>query len=242
MKIHEVAELSGVTIRTLQYYDKIGLLTPSEVTEAGYRIYHEEDVDRLQQILFFRELEFPLKEIKDIMNNPRYNRVEALQNHRIMLLEKRNRMNQLIRLVEERLGGSQVMSFKEFSMESVESHKKQYAEEVRNRWGNTDAYAEYEKKSKGYSKQDWNSILQEGESIMREFAKYTDLSPEDVVVQELVIRWQEFITDNYYECTKEILKGLGVMYVSDERFRENINKHGDGTAEIMSKAIEVYCA
>ncbi len=242
MKIHEVAELSGVTIRTLQYYDKIGLLTPSEVTEAGYRIYHEEDIDRLQQILFFRELEFPLKEIKDIMNNPGYNCMEALQNHRIMLLEKRNRMNQLIRLVEERLGGNQDMSFKEFSMESVESHKKQYAEEVRSRWGNTDAYVEYEKKTKGYSKEAWNSILQKGDSIMSEFAKHTDLSPKDVLVQELVMRWQNFITDNYYECTKEILKGLGAMYVSDERFRENINKHGEGTAELMSKAIEVYCA
>jgi DNA-binding transcriptional MerR regulator len=242
MKIHEVAKLSGVTIRTLQYYDKIGLLTPSEVTEAGYRVYHEEDLDRLQQILFFKELEFPLKEIKDIMNNPEYNRMEALQNHRIMLLEKRNRMNQLIRLVEERLRGNKNMSFKEFSMDSVESHKKQYAEEVRSRWGNTEAYAEYEKKAKGYSKEDWNSILQEGDSIMSEFAKYTDLSPEDTMVQELVIRWQAFITNNYYECTKEILKGLGAMYVSDERFRENINKHGEGTAELMSKAIEVYCS
>lgn len=242
MKIHEVAELSGVTVRTLQYYDQIGLLMPSEVTEVGYRIYHEEDLDRLQQILFFRELEFPLKEIKDIMNNPSYDRLEALRNQKAMLLEKRSRMDRLIRLVEERLGGQQDMSFEEFSMESIENHKKQYAEEVRNRWGDSDAYAEYEKKTKGYSKEDWNSISQAGDRIMGEFAKHRDLSPEDETVQELVARWQNFITTHYYECTKDILAGLGNMYVSDERFRENINKHGEGTADLMSKAIEIYCA
>ncbi|MBS5934530.1 MAG: MerR family transcriptional regulator [Clostridiales bacterium] len=242
MKIHEVAELSGVTVRTLQYYDQIGLLVPSEVTEVGYRIYHEEDLDRLQQILFFRELEFPLKEIKDIMNNPSYDRLEALRNQKAMLLEKRSRMDRLIRLVEERLGGQQDMSFEEFSMESIENHKKQYAEEVRNRWGDSDAYAEYEKKTKGYSKEDWNSISQAGDRIMGEFAKHRDLSPEDETVQELVARWQNFITTHYYECTKDILAGLGNMYVSDERFRENINKHGEGTADLMSKAIEIYCA
>lgn len=242
MKIHEVAELSGVTVRTLQYYDQIGLLVPSEVTEVGYRIYHEDDLDRLQQILFFRELEFPLKEIKDIMNNPSYDRLEALRNQKAMLLEKRSRMDRLIRLVEERLGGQQDMSFEEFSMESIENHKKQYAEEVRNRWGNSEAYAEYEKKTKGYSKEDWNSITQGGDRIMGEFAKYRDLSPEDETVQELVARWQNFITTHYYECTKDILAGLGNMYVSDERFRENINKHGEGTAELMSKAIAIYCA
>lgn len=242
MKIHEVAAISGVTVRTLQYYDQIGLLIPSEVTEAGYRIYHEEDLDRLQQILFFRELEFPLKEIKDIMNNPNYDRLEALRKQKIMLLEKRSRMDRLIRLVEEKLGGQQDMSFKEFSMESIENQKKQYAEEVRNRWGASDAYAEYEKKTKKYSKEDWNSILQVSDSIMGEFAKYRDLLPEDERVQELVARWQDFITSHYYECTKEILAGLGKMYVCDNRFRENIDKHGEGTAELMSKAIEIYCA
>lgn len=241
MKIHEVAELSGVTVRTLQYYDQIGLLVPSEVTDVGYRIYHEEDLDRLQQILFFRELEFPLKEIRDIMNNPKYDRTEALRNHKSLLLEKRNRMDQLIRLVEERLGGQQDMSFKEFSMESIESQKKQYADEVRSRWGDSDAYTEYEKKTRGYSKEDWNSTIQAGDSIMGEFAKHRDLPPENEAVQELVARWQAFITAHYYECTKEILAGLGNMYVCDERFRENIDKHGEGTAELMSKAIEIYC-
>lgn len=242
MKIHEVAEFSGVTVRTLQYYDQIGLLIPSEVTESGYRIYHEKDLDRLQQILFFRELDFPLKEIKDIMNNPNYDRVEALRKQKTMLLEKRSRMDRLIRLVEERLGGQQDMSFKEFSMESIENQKKQYAEEVRSRWGDSNAYAEYEKKTREYSKQDWNSILHAGDRIMSEFAKYRNLSPEDERVQELVARWQAFITTHYYECTKEILAGLGKMYVCDNRFRENIDKHGEGTAELMSKAIEIYCA
>ena len=134
------------------------------------------------------------------------------------------------------------MSFKEFSMESVESHKKQYTEEVRNRWGNSDAYAEYEEKTRGYSKKDWSTVLQAGDSIMAEFAKHRDLSPEDETVQALVARWQSYITTHYYECTKEILAGLGKMYIADERFKTNIDKNGEGTAELMSKAIEVFCA
>ena len=147
MKIHEVAKLTGVTVRALHYYDKIGLLKPEEITEAGYRIYSENDLETLQQILFFRELDFSLNEIKEIIQNPLYDKTEALENHKELLVQKRDRLNGLITLVENTLKGNESMSFKEFDMTEIEENKKKYADEVKKRWGTTKAYAEYEKKA-----------------------------------------------------------------------------------------------
>ena len=144
MKINEVAKLTGVTIRTLQYYDKIGLLKPSEVTDANYRLYNDESLQVLQQILFFRELDFSLKEIKEIMANPNYKKEEALARQRGLLMIKRQRLDRLIELVDNTLKGSERMSFKEFDQTEIIEEKKRYAKEVKERWGTTDAYAESE--------------------------------------------------------------------------------------------------
>lgn len=150
MKISEVAKLSGITVRTLHYYDEIELLKPSETTEAGYRMYSSEDLERLQQILFFRELDFPLNEIKEIMLNPNYDKNEALNKHKEFLIEKRKRIDGLITLIDKTIKGDNNMSFKEFDNSKIEENKRKYAEEVKNRWGNTDAYKEYEKKTSSY--------------------------------------------------------------------------------------------
>ena len=156
MKISEVAKMSGVTVRTLHYYDEIGLLKPSETTEAGYRMYSSEDLERLQQILFFRELDFPLNEIKEIMLNPNYDKNEALNKHKEFLIEKRKRIDGLITLIDKTIKGDNNMSFKEFDNSKIEENKRKYAEEVKNRWGNTDAYKEYEKKTSSYDGNSWN--------------------------------------------------------------------------------------
>ena len=211
MKISEVAKLSGVTVRTLHYYDEIGLLKPSDITEAGYRVYSNKDLETLQQILFFRELDFPLNEIKEIMTNPNYNKNEALNKH------------------------------KEFDNSKIEENKRKYSEEVKNRWGNTDAYKEYEKKTSSYDKNSWTTINEEMIEILKEFADNSNEDPNSHIVQSLVEKWRAYITSNFYNCTKEILSGLGLMYIGDERFKENIDKYGEGTAEFMVKAIEIYC-
>lgn len=241
MKINEVAKLTGVTVRTLHYYDKIGLLKPSEITAAGYRIYDNEALGRLQQILFFRELDFPLEEIKDIMENPVFNKTEALENQKVLLMKKRNRIDKLISLVEHTIKGEKQMSFEEFDMEEIETAKKKYAKEAKERWGNMDAYAESEKKSNHYSKEQWQEINAESGKIMKAFAENRNKAPESKEVQELVKKWQEHITARFYHCTNEILQGLGVMYTEDERFKENMDRYGAGTTELMSKAIEIYC-
>ena len=158
MKISEVAKLSGITVRTLHYYDEIGLLKPNKITEAGYRVYSNEDLETLQQILFFRELDFQLNEIKEIMMNPNYDKNKALNKHKELLIEKRERLDGLINLIDKTIKGDNNMSFKEFDNSKIEENKNKYAEEVKNRWGNTDAYKEYEKKTKSYDKNAWNTI------------------------------------------------------------------------------------
>ena len=242
MKISEVAKLSGVTVRTLHYYDEIGLLKPSKTTEAGYRMYSIEDLEKLQQILFFRELDFPLNEIKEIMVNPKYDKIEALNKHKELLIEKRKRIDGLVTLIDKTIKGDNNMSFKEFDNSKIEENKRKYSEEVKKRWGNTDAYKEYEKKTTSYDKNSWNTINEEMAKILKEFADNRDKDVNSDIVQSLVEKWRGYITLNFYNCTKEILSCLELMYIGDERFKENIDKYGEGTSEFMAKAIEIYCS
>ena len=241
MKINEVAKLTGVTVRTLHYYDEIGLLKPSLVTEAGYRLYDENDLETLQQILFFRELDFPLSEIKEIMTNPNYKKQEALIKHKELLMKKRNHLNKLIQLVDDTMEGASNMSFKEFDTTEIERAKKEYAKEVKERWGDTDAYKESEDKTKSYDSKKWQMMNADCEAIFAEFAKIKDREPDCKGARELVQRWQEYISANFYTCTKEILAGLGLMYVADERFKNYLDQFGEGTAAFLSAAIAAYC-
>lgn len=242
MKISEIAKLTGITVRTLHYYDEIGLLKPSEITESGYRLYSEESLEILQQILFFRELDFSLGEIKEIMNNPGYDKTEALNNQKKLLIKKRERIDGLINLIDKTIKGDRNMSFKEFDMTEIEKSKNKYASEVKKRWGKTDAYKESEKKTKNYDNDKWQSIDDEGKKILEEFGKHRNCDPDSIIVQNLVEKWKDYITSNFYNCTNEILGCLGLMYVEDERFKENIDKNGEGTAKFLSKAIEIYCS
>ena len=240
MKISDVARLTGITVRTLHYYDEIGLLKPSEVTQAGYRVYNDTDLEVLQQILFFRELDFSLEDIRKIMQNPAYEKKSALRKQKELLLQKRSRLDSLIALVDKTLKGEQDMSFRQFDTAQIEETKKKYAEEAKQRWGDTSAYAEYEKKSRSYSDAQQNMLDGEGAGILSEFGQNRSLAPDSAQAQALVKKWQAYITSNYYTCTKEILSCLGQMYVGDARFTQHIDQYGAGTAAFMAAAIEIY--
>lgn len=242
MKISEVAKLTGITVRTLHYYDEIGLLKPSETTEAGYRLYSKEALETLQQILFFREVDFSLSEIKEIMTNPNYDKEEALKKQKELLVQQRQRIDGLINLIDKRIEGDNNMSFKEFDINEIEENKKKYAKEVKERWGNTKEYKESEKKTSSYSKEKWKIVGKNTNEIFKQFAELRNYDPGSQEVQALVRRWQKYITDNFYTCTNEILSGLGLMYIEDERFKENLDKNGEGTAKLMAEAIEIYCS
>lgn len=242
MMINEVAKRTGVTVRTLHYYDEIGLLKPTETTESGYRIYDDSALAKLQQILFFRELDFPLNEIQSILSSSSFDPVKALESHKDLLIKKRDRLNHLIHLVDRIMKGETTMSFQEFDMTEIEKAKVKYAEEVKERWGNTDAYRESEKRAADYGKEDWQEIGAESNAILKAFAQLREKPADCSEAQELVKRWQDFISEKFYTCTKEILAGLGEMYTADERFRKNMDQYGSGTAEFMSRAIAVYCS
>ncbi|NMM63944.1 MerR family transcriptional regulator [Clostridium sp. P21] len=241
MKINEVAKLTGVTVRTLHYYDEIDLLKPSKVSEASYRLYDDHTIELLQQILFFKELDFPLNEIKEIVKNASFDRAEALKKHKELLIKKRKRIDRLIKLVEKTIKGECNMSFKEFDNIDFENAKKKYEREVKERWGTTDAYAESEAKTKNYGKEQWQQVNEEGGKILKAFAENMEKSADSKEVQALVKEWQDYITKRFYKCTNEILKGLGLMYLQDERFKKNIDSYGKGTAEFISQAIAIYC-
>lgn len=239
MKINEAARLAGVTVRTLRYYDQIGLLKPSRVTEAGYRVYDAEALEALQQILFFRELDFPLREIREIMDKPGYDRRKALEGHRTLLLEKKKRIEGLIALADRTLKGEDEMSFQEFDKSSLEDMRAKYAAEARERWGHTAAYREERERTAGYDEKKWRAVGGQSEELLRAFAARRGEAPESDAVQALVRRWQAYITENFYRCTDEILAGLGAMYVEDSRFTDNIDRYGAGTAALMAEAIGV---
>jgi Predicted transcriptional regulators len=241
MKINEVAKLTGVTVRTLHYYDEIGLLKPAEVTESGYRLYDSDSLCRLQQILLLRELDFPLDEIQEILKNPAFDQTDALKKHRELLIKKREHFDDLIGLVDKIMKGENTLSFQEFDQTEMKNMKKQYAAEVKERWGSTDAYREYEEKSGSYDEPKWQQISAEGDSILKAFAQIRNKPAGSAEVQALVKQWQDYITARFYSCTDEILAGLGQMYTGDERFKKNIDRNGSGTAEFMAKAIAVYC-
>ena len=239
MQIKEFAEFTGVSVRTLHYYDEIGLLQPAHVDRAtGYRYYDEASLLRMQEILFYRELDFSLKNIGKILSSPDYDKTKALGEQKQLLRLKKQRLERLISAIDQAMKGENVM--KAFDNTEFETYKA----EAQQRWGDTDAYREHARKTKDYSKEKFSALAADMDLIFGEFAlcMKNGAAPEDREAQELVKKLQDHITDNYYTCTNPILSGLGQMYVADERFQNNIDRHGDGTAEFVSQAIARYCA
>ena len=237
--VHEVSKISGVSVRTLHYYDSIGLLSPAAVTSAGYRLYDDSSLAKLQSILFFRELEFPLREIKAILENPDFDCISALREQVTLLEMKREHLEKLIVLARDTMKTGVIkMDFSAFDNTEIEK----YAEEARQKWGQTAAYKEYEKKTAAHTSGENASVFRKMNDLFREIGRLRTLSPDCEQAQDCVKKLQSFITENCYTCTKEILSDLGQMYVADERFRKNIDKAGgEGTAAFIAKAIENYC-
>ncbi len=236
--VKEVSRLTGVSVRTLHHYDAIGVCKPTKVTEAGYRLYDDAALERLQAVLLFRELQFPLKEIKEMLDSPIFDPKEALdQQIRLLELQKKH-IEQLISFAREiKDKGVKEMNFDAFDKTEVD----QYAAEVKERWGNTKAYKQWEERA---GKKTPDEFRESNAGLMALFAEIgarKELLPEEESVQQKIEELQKFITDNYYTCTDEILSGLGQMYVNDDRMKRNIDKAGgEGTAEFASKAISIY--
>lgn len=237
--VNEVSQLTGVSIRTLQYYDKIGLLDPTGYTQAGYRLYDDTALERLQQILLFRELEFPLKEIKQIMDSPSFDRNRALEQQITLLMLKKEHLQNLIDLaVGIKTIGVNKMDFTAFDTKKID----EYAAQAKSSWGTTPEYHEYTEKSKKRTPEQQKAINARLMSIFTELGAIRMNDPASGEAQALVKKLQDFITEHYYTCSMQTLAGLGKMYAAGGDFTTNIdNAGGEGTAEFTNKAIEIYC-
>lgn len=242
MTVHEVSELAHVSVRTLHHYDDIGLLKPSARSEAGYRLYDDADLQRLQQILLFRELEFPLADIRRILESPDFDQSRALEQQIELLELRREHIDNLITLAKAmKEMGVRAMSFKPFDTSKLDERM----EEARRAWGQTPQWAEYERKWAGKSAQDEAAM---GERLMALFVPFgrmaadgADPACDEAQVQVKLV--QDFITENAYTCTNEVLAGLGMMYGAGGDFTRNIDAAaGDGAAAFAAEAIRVYCA
>lgn len=239
LTVHEVSELSGVSIRTLHYYDEIGLLRPATSTDAGYRLYDDTSLGRLQSIMLFRELEFSLKDIKTIIDRPDFDQVRALEDQIKILELKRDHLDNLIDYANRlKTKGEKEMSFEAFDNSKIE----QYQKLAKEAWGDTPAYKEYEQKSAKYSENDVKKISEGLMDIFYEFGDMKNMSPSDAKVQAQVKKLKDYITEHYYTCTDQILEGLGIMYVDGGDMQKSIDDAGGkGCAEFVARAINKFC-
>lgn len=244
-QVNEMAKLAGVSIRTLRYYDQMGLLCPKRLPDSEYRSYSERDLERLLQILFLKELDFSLKEIRSILQ-AETDLQDLLRDQRSLLVERKMRLEKIIqsldRVIESGKGVEAMKkSIKAFDMSKIEAHKKAYAQEVKTRYGKSDAYRESQQKTEGYSEKDWERITAEGDEILKTLAQLMDKDPKDKTVQLQVDRYRDYITRSFYTCTPEIFRGLGQMYQADPRYKEKMDVHGQGLTDFLSQAIAIYC-
>jgi DNA-binding transcriptional MerR regulator len=241
MRVKEVAELVGVSVRTLHYYDEIGLLTPDSTTESGYRLYSDDNLDTLQQILFFRELGFSLKEIKRILGSPSFNRQEALIMHRKMLRKKRDQLDKMLGTIDKtikHLKGELEMANEEKFRGFDFSHNP-YEEEARKIWGDK-AVDDSNTKIACMSEDKQRALVEEMESIYRRLAALRHGPPESDEAQAAIKAWYDLLNANFSTYSPETFKTLGQMYVDDERFTESIDRFGKGLAVFMRNAMAVF--
>ena len=233
--VKEVSRITGVSVRTLHHYDAIGLLKPARVTEAGYRLYDGAALGRLQTILLLRELEFPLREIKSLMDAPDFDPIAALDDQIRLLELRREHLDRLIdhaRMIQKT--GVMNMDFKAYDTKKLDA----YAAEAKKRWGHTDAWKESQQKPRDQQVAAADGLM----DIFRRLGAYRTGDPAAPEAQALIRELQKYICDHYYNCTNQILMGLGQMYAAGDEMNENIDRSGGtGTGDFARRAIEIYC-
>ena len=236
--ITEVSKLTGASVRALRYYDRIGLLKPGRVTEAGYRLYDDAEIERLYLILLYREIGFSLKDIREILDAPDFDRNRVLDQQVALLQKKTEHLKNQITLARGiKLIGVRYLEFEGFKPDQLDD----YAAQAKTLYGKTDAYKEFVRKSEGRTKEQSEAL---GNQVMDFFVRLgtmRDLDPGSEAVQHWVKELQDFFTEHYYTCTPQILKSLGEGYAGGGTMNENIDAAGGrGTGEFARKVIEIY--
>lgn len=240
--VSQVAKMAGISVRTLHHYDQIGLLKPSDRTEAGYRLYAEPELLRLQQILFFRELEMPLEEVGRILDNPGFDQVMALEQHRQLLNRRMERLARLLdtisrtidKLTEDDMTLTDEELYKGFTAEEIERYKREAREMY-----DPALVEESEQRVRNMSRAQWEAVGAEGEEVTTGLAALIDREPDDPEVQALIARHHAWV-ENFYTCSAEVYRGLGQGYVENPDFRAYYEKYRAGLADFMSAAMNHY--
>jgi DNA-binding transcriptional MerR regulator len=240
--VSQLAKMAGVTVRTLHHYDQIGLLAPSARTEAGYRLYGEPELLRLQQILFFKELDMPLDQVRQILDDPGFDQVAALEHHRQMLHRRMERLARLLKTIDrtiDRLAeGDMTLTDEElyegFTTEQIERYKREAREMY-----DPALVEESERRVKKMSPAQWKAVGAEGEAVTTGLAALAGREPGDPEVQALIARHHAWI-ENFYPCSAQMYRGLGQLYVEHPEFRAFYEKHRPGLADFMSAAMGHY--
>lgn len=240
--VKQLADLAGVSVRTLHYYDEIGLLRPSSVGENGYRYYDEEALYRLQQILFFRELDLPLSAIRAILDSPAFDLLAALQAHREALQGRVRRLNTLIHTVDRTIAhlmGEVEMSKQQLFGGFTEEEERRYAEEARQRYGEQEVQESY-RRWNSYSAAEKERIKAEGNAIYADLVAAMEQGPASPEVQAIIGRWHQHLR-YFYEPSMDRLRGLGQLYVDSPDFATRFRALHPELPEFMQQAIAVYC-
>lgn len=239
--VGEVAGLANVTVRTLHHYDEIGLVSPSGRSGAGYRLYDDRDLERLQQVLFYRELGFPLDHIRALMSAPDFDRGRALREQRALLAAEGERLGAMIRAIDTAIAaheGGIVMSERDMFEVFGDFRPADHDDEVRARWGDTDAYKQSTARARKYGKDDWLKIKAEAEAIHAAFAAAMagGAAPTSAAAAAIAEQHRQHITRWFYDCTPVIHRGLGEMFLADPRFTATWEAVAPGLAAYVSAA------
>ena len=243
LTVGELAKLTGVTVRTLHHYDGLGLVVPSDRSRAGYRLYGDADVLRLQQVLIYRELGLALDDIAAVLDDPAHDTRDALRRHREVLVGKRARLDAMLTALDTAL--RHVESKVAMTPDDVTSmfdgfDPAQHDKEVKERWGDTASYQESARRTKRYGKAEWESIRREADALYARFAELMreGAPPSDARVRGVVAAHRAHIDRWFYPCSVDMHRGLAAMYVADPRFAANFDKVAPGLAAFVSAAIQ----
>lgn len=243
--VQQLAKKAGVTPRTLRFYDKAGLLSPESVGKNGYRYYGEKELIRLQQILFFRELDFPLDDIKKMLDHPRFDVVESLRYQKELIQLKKKRLEKIIHSIEKTIITMQNNQnvtdqdmYGSLSQETIDAYKK----EARERWGDTDAYKESQRRVAQFTKDDWARIKSETDANLKALVDLmlAGKEPASPEVQAEIAKHHAGI-ERFYPCSPTMYRGLGEMYLADQRFADTYRQYHKDLPEFLVRGIHAFC-
>lgn len=241
--VKQLSTLAGVSVRTLHHYDQIGLLKPERRSESGYRYYGRQELLRLQQILFFKEMDLPLGQIREILDDPIFDLLESLQGHRKQIRQRITRLHTLLSTIDKTIlelkNKKEMITDKELYEGFSEEQAKTYRQEAIHRWGQ-EKVDEVENRLKKLSRGEWKDIKQEGEEVTKLLAELMDHQPANTLVQKAIGQYHRHL-NNFYEVSEERYRALSDMYVQDDRFRAHYEKYRIGLAEFIRQAIHIYC-